>query len=70
MTVSALSQEHQDFYKEEKIIIKPLLMGTLIGILADVKYHKTVITLIFIAIHGKLILYPLQELSRPLSMGS
>ncbi len=64
MTVLALFQEHQEFHNEQKMIIKPLPMRTLTGILANVKYHKLVIALTFIVIHGKLILHSLQVLLR------
>ncbi len=70
MIISALSQEHQKFYNEQKIIIKPLPTHTLTGICANVKYHKLVIALTFIAIHGTLNLHSLQALSRLLLMGS
>ncbi len=49
LTVSALSQKDQDFYHEQKIIIKPSPSHTLIGILTKVQFYKPVILLTFIA---------------------
>ncbi len=56
--VLALSQNHQDFYYSQKIIIKPLSMCTLTGILVAKQFHKLVIALTFTVIHGKLIWTP------------
>ncbi len=70
MTVLALSQEDQDYYHEQKIIIKSLLTHTLTGMPSNANYHKLIIALTFIVNHGMLILNFLWVLPRLLLMGS
>ncbi len=56
LMVLDLSEEDQDYYHEQKNIIKLLQMRTLTGMPADMKKHKLVIALTLIVSHGMLIL--------------